>query len=123
MKNMMLAVILPIVISGCLIKNDISFVCRHKALAVGVALGERYDTEIVLGTIERTKGLHAVARANINGEWVYYDLIGGKPRPICKIRMINEKVMCISDYLQYIEYVMHITRRAYEVERFEKLFR
>lgn len=123
-KNMVAVVIaaafLVVGVYACNFDKRLMVMCRHKALMAMMILAESFDTEVVVGKCEVSKGLHAVARANIDDEWQYFTVSNGIVVRIAKPRMIEERALGVDEYLKLIRRVIIVSRYASEVESFNK---
>lgn len=112
-----------VVLSGCGAGNQVDLVCRQKALCVGAALAERYETEIIVGTVISSGKLHSLVRADVEGQWIYYDLIDCRVKERDRLRMLNERIFTVDEYFDYMLHLIIDARLDWEVKRFIKIFK
>lgn len=91
--------------------QNFTLYCRHKALLLGMLLGEKYPVRILLGYSSTPDEWHAVCQAYIDGSWLTFDFDDNK---VITIETPEFKNMFYTDFPGYCERcltMMAISRR------------
>jgi len=109
-------------LAGCQEKREFRINCSHRTLIAMVVVGEKYRVQAVLGKTVRRGNLHAMLRAEIGEEWVYYSLVKGAIKRVYPVGIVDERILDIDEYLTLVKRIMIYKRKEYVIDQANKQF-